>query len=160
MNNSGTNIEVGKGRTILDYVPHEDVVGSQGSNEAWGYHAGNPRTAWSNDDYIGKWTINSVTAGPATGSVRIALTSVGSDGILTIPDHEFNKALFDDEGDTAVVQYSMLIEEDSSALIRQQSFSKIKQGFTGVTIVQTNQFESLPSDPNGRVKDFSLSANS
>ena len=160
-NNSGTTIEVGKGRTILDYVPHEDVVGSQGSNEAWGYHAGNPRTAWSNDDYIGKWTINSVTAGPATGSVLVSVpTSAGSDGILTIPDHEFNKALFDDEGDTAVVQYSMLIEEDSSALIRQQSFSKSKQGFTGVTIVQTNQFESLPSDPNGRVKDFSLSANS
>ena len=164
-NNSGTTIEVGKGRSILTYVPHEDVVTVPSNVEVWGKFgavSGQPRVAWDDDDYLDKWTINEVTAGPQTDSILVSVpAAAGTDKILTIPAHEFKKSSFDnDDGDTAVVQYSILVEEDTTPIERQQSFSKSKTGFSGVSIVQKNQFESLPSDKNGRVKDLSLSGNS
>ena len=75
-----------------------------------------------------------------------------------MPDFIFSTGNAAWTNNTATVTYNFDLE-GAVTISRTQVFSKSKQGFNGVTILQQNQFESVPVDKNGDVLDFSITAN-
>ena len=139
---SGTTIEVGKGSDILSR------------------YEGN--TAWDNlsdQDKLGFYNIT-FTENPDASINRGQATFSSATKLLTIADHQFSKANTGTSywsADTASIQYTIEAENDVS-VVRTQSFSKSKSGFNGITVTNSNAFESVPVDQKGAVLDMSITA--
>jgi len=145
---TGTTIEIGKGDSILDFV----------SKATWDGYT-------SNSQKSGKYTITSIDEQPTSaiifsGSPENPLSDIDSTNpeLISMPDFIFSTGAAAWTGNTATVTYNFDLE-GAVTLSRTQVFSKSKEGFNGVTILQQNQFESVPVDKNGKVLDFSITAN-
>lgn len=137
---SGTTIEVGKGSTILTYVaPSYDINNNLVIGE-------------------GEFTVVVTDADNVEplDSLNIGTLDATNTSLIAFGDHEFSAGWTDD---IAQISYDIYVETAAQLITRRQSFSKSKQGFNGITVVQENQFESLPGDKNGNVIDFAPSAN-
>ena len=136
--NSGTTLEVGRANQVL--TPY------QGTLTQW--------NALSYSDKEGKYFVVYTETNNAyfnKGAVSY------SNNIITIGDHEFSKDNWN--ADSAALGFQILLEGDSSLDINlSQGFSKSKQGFGGISVINTNTFESLPTNSVGRVVDYTNTA--
>ena len=136
--NSGTTLEVGRANEVL--TPY------QGTLTQW--------NALSYSDKEGKYFVVYTETNNAyfnKGTISY------SNNIITIGDHEFSKDNWN--ADTAALGFQILLEGESSLDINlSQGFSKSKQGFGGISVINTNTFESLPTNSVGRVADYTNTA--
>ena len=145
--NSGTSIEVGKGGTVLTYVPAATFNGLNSS------------------DKIGKYTITSITESPSSAIVftdgPLSAINASNPKLISLPDYTFSTVASAWTGDTTSLTFN-IDAEGAVDLVRTQVFTKSKQGFGGVTIIQKNPFESIPADKNGQIVEgaYELTKNS
>ena len=136
--NSGTTIEVGRGRTVL--TPY---TGS---------------TAWNSlaaQDQESKYNVT-FTKSPTNTAFNVGAQTV-SGNILTLADHEFSNTNW--TIDTASLGFAIELEDTGETINLSQSFSKSKQGFGGISVINSNVFESLPVDPvSKRPFDYAATA--
>jgi len=148
--NSGTTLEVGKGGTVLE--PY------QGTAAEW--------ASENYEDQRGKYFVTYTENGSSNSTVfnKGAISysdqdSDGTDDLITIGDHEFTTSGWNTE--TAQLGFEINLEGSSyNTIFLTQGFSKSKQGFGGISVVNTNGFESLPSSSYGKIQDYSLTENS
>jgi len=133
--NSGTTLEVGRGAQVL--TPY------QGTRSQWD----NLSYEDQEEKYFVEYT-ETIDSDFNKGNVTY------NNNIITIADHEFSELGW--TTDTAVLAFEILLEGSSASLNINlaQTFSKSKQGFGGISVVNTNTFESLPTNSEGRVTDY------
>jgi len=140
---SGTTIEVGKGGTILTYVPP--------------YQAGvNPGPG------LGQYTIiySDADSVEPLDSIDIGTLDATNTSLVSFGDHKFSTEWDDD---VAQITYTLLLETaqetdpNAVTITRTQSFSKSKKGFGGISITNENPVQALAADKNGEVLDYSNS---
>lgn len=127
---TGTTIEVGKGSTILTYTS-----------------SGTPG--------IGQYTLTGPTSDPAS-ALNAGTLDASNASLVSYGDAEFSTTAW--TTDTATLTYNINVQNQAT-IVRTQVFTKSKEGFGGVTVLQTNPSESVPVDKNGTVTDFSVTAN-
>ena len=127
---TGTTIEVGKGSTILTYTS-----------------SGTPG--------IGEYTLTTSTPAPSS-ALNLGTFDDSNTSLVSYADAEFSTTAW--TTDTATITYSINVQNQAT-IVRTQVFTKSKEGFGGVTVLQTNPSESVPVDKNGAVTDFSVTAN-
>lgn len=122
--NSGTTIEVGKGSDILSFVP--PLVFSELTPES----------------RLGKYTVT-ISESPADAIDRGEL-DFSDRKLISFSDHGFSTTIWTQ--DNAAINYEIQLEDTDETITRSQTFSKSKAGFGGISVTQSNPFESVSTN--------------